>query len=88
MELLRAITFSILTRAAIQSVVTSSVTVSEGEVLQKYKDDNIYAKFDYTFLDPATITDTSFNVCTNDELKKYYDENKIKFKQEEAVKPI
>ena len=70
----------------IQSFVTSSVTVSEGEVLQKYKDDNIIAKFDYTFLDPATITDTSFNVCTNDELKKYYDENKIKFKQEEAVK--
>lgn len=70
----------------IQNIISGAVTISEGEVLQKFKDDNIIAKFDYTFLDPNTITDTSYNVCTDDELRKYYDEHKQDFKQQLAVK--
>ncbi len=70
----------------LQNTVIGSVSVTEGEVLQKYKDDNIMAKYDYMLLDPNTLTDTNLNNVSNEEMKKYYDENKDKFKQPEAVK--
>lgn len=69
-----------------QAVLTSSVIVPEGEVLQKYKDENIKAKFNYVFLDLNTITDTSVNVVSDEEMKKYYDEHKDEFRQENTVK--
>lgn len=70
----------------LQNTVIGSVNVPEGEVLQKYKDDNIMAKYEYMLLDPNTLTDTNLNNATDEELKKYYNENKDKFKQPEAVR--
>lgn len=68
------------------SLIAASVSVSEGDVLQKYKDDNLKAGFSYLLFDPNTILDTNMFQVTNDEMKKYYDEHKEEFKQDEAVK--
>lgn len=70
----------------LNSLIASSVSVSEGDVLQKYKDDNIKAGFSYLLLDPNMIMDTNMFQVTNEEMKKYYDEHKDDFKQEDAVK--
>lgn len=70
----------------INSLIAASVSVSEGDIFQKYKDDNLKAGLSYILLDPGTIVDTNLLQVTNDEMKKYYDEHKEEFKQEEAVK--
>ncbi|MBL7127600.1 MAG: SurA N-terminal domain-containing protein [Ignavibacteria bacterium] len=70
----------------LQSIIVSSVIVTEGDVLQKYKDDNIIANFDFISLSLNSITDTSINNVSDEELRKYYDEHLDEFKQEEAVR--
>jgi parvulin-like peptidyl-prolyl isomerase len=69
----------------LQSIIVSSVIVTEGDVLQKYKDDNIYANFEYLLLDLNTIPDSLVEI-TDEELRIYYDNHQDEFKQEEAVK--
>jgi peptidyl-prolyl cis-trans isomerase D len=70
----------------LNSLVAASVSVSEGDVLQKYKDENLKAGISYIMFDPNTIMDTNLLQVSNEEMKKYYDEHKDEFKQEEAVK--
>lgn len=70
----------------LQAILTEGVVVSEADVLEKYKDDNIMANFNYVLLDLNTITDSSQFAVNESELKKYYDEHKIDFKQRESVK--
>ena len=69
----------------LQSIIVSSVIVTEGDVLQKYKDDNILTNFEYLSLDLSTIPDTLVTI-TDEELRTYYDNHQDEFKQEEAVK--
>jgi peptidyl-prolyl cis-trans isomerase D len=69
----------------LQSVITSSVRVSEGDVMQKYKDENVSASFNYVFFDANSVPDAQIQV-TDDELKAYYEKNKDDFKSEEGVK--
>jgi len=76
----------ILEENKINSLVAASVSVSEGDVLQKYQDENMKVGFSYMLLDPNTIMDTNLFQVSNEEMKKYYDEHKDEFKQEEAVK--
>ena len=70
----------------LQAILTEGVVVSEADVLEKYKDDNIMANFNYVLLDLNTITDSSQFAVNESDLKKYYDEHKIDFKQRESVK--
>lgn len=70
----------------LQAVLTEGAVVTEGDVLQKYKDDNIVAKFDYVLLDLNSITDSSQFAVNDNELKTYYDNHKDEFKQEESVR--
>ncbi|MCX6164796.1 MAG: peptidylprolyl isomerase, partial [Ignavibacteriae bacterium] len=70
----------------LNSLIASSVSVSEGDVLQKYKDDNIKAGFSYLLLDPNMVMDTNVFQVSDEEMKKYYDEHKDDFKQEDAVR--
>ncbi len=69
----------------LQSVITSAVRVPEADVLQKYKDDNIFASFSYVFLDANSVPDAQVQV-TDQDMKAYYDKNKDDFRTEEAVK--
>jgi len=75
----------VLLSQKLQSVVTGIVRVSEGDVLQKYKDENIYANFDYVFLDVNGVTEEQIKISEED-LREYYDKNKEDFKNEERVK--
>ncbi len=75
-----------LVQSKLYSVVAGAVNISEGEILQKYKDDNIIANFDYILLDPNSLTDTTLFNVTEQDLKTYYDKNKDEFKQDEAVR--
>jgi peptidyl-prolyl cis-trans isomerase D len=68
----------------LQSVVTGIVRVSEADVLQKYKDENIFANFDYVFLDINSVSDAQVQISDED-LKVYYDKHKDEFKHEERV---
>lgn len=76
----------VLQSEKLQAVLTAGVRVTEADVLQKYKDDKIFANISYTGLDFSMITDTSMNNPSNDELKKYYDAHKEDFKVDESVK--
>lgn len=69
-----------------QNVISSSVVITEGEVLQKYKDENIFANFEFILLSTNTITDTTINNVSEEELRAYYEEHKNEFRQEEAVR--
>lgn len=69
----------------LQSVITGTVRVTEYEVLQKFKDENIKASFDYVFLDINSIQDNQINI-TDEDLKAYYDAHKDQFKRDEAAK--
>ena len=75
-----------LTQSKLYTVIAGAAGVSEGEVIQKYKDENIKMNFDYVLLDVNSLTDTSLNNATDEELKNYYEKNKDEYKQEEAVK--
>lgn len=70
----------------LQTYITASIIVTESDVLQKYKDDNIKASFRYAFLDVNSVTDTTQFLVSEDEMKSYFNEHKDEFKQEEAVK--
>ncbi|MBX7046355.1 MAG: peptidylprolyl isomerase [Ignavibacteria bacterium] len=76
----------VLLSEKLQAVLTSGVRVTEADVLQKYKDDKIFANISYTSLDMGMVTDTNLNNPSNDELKKYYDDHKEDFKVDESVK--
>ena len=69
----------------LQSVITGTVRVTEGEVMQKYKDDNIRASFDFVFLDPNSVPDASLQI-SEDDLKNYYEKHKDDFKRDESAK--
>jgi len=75
-----------LVRDKLQSVLMSSYIVSDGELLQKFKDDYIKAGFDYVLLDLNSVIDTTLNNVSEEEMRKYYDEHKDEFKQEEVVR--
>lgn len=74
-----------LLQQKLQSVITGTVRVTEGEVMQKFKDDNIKANVDFLFLDVNGIQDNQIQV-TEEDLKAYYDNNKNTFKREESAK--
>lgn len=69
----------------LESVITGTVRVTEGEVLQKYKDDKITASFNYVFLDANTVPDNQVQV-SEEELKAYYEKNKEDYKRENSAK--
>lgn len=70
----------------LQAVLSEGVVISEGDVLEKYKDDNIMANFNYVLLNLNTITDSTQFAVNDEEMKKYYEDHKMDFKQNESVK--
>lgn len=69
----------------LQSIITGAVRISEGDIMQKFTDDNINAAFNYVLFDILTIPDDQIKL--NDaELKNYYDEHKEDFKVDETAK--
>ncbi len=69
----------------LQSVITGTVRVTEGDILQKFKDQNLVANIDYLFLDLNSVPDNQVQFNEGD-LKAYYDKNKNEFKRDESAK--
>jgi len=63
----------------LQSVLFASVNLGENELKQKFIDQTINVNADYVFIDINNFPDNTITI-TNDDLKKYYDENLDKFK--------
>ena len=68
-----------LMQEKLEKAVTASVFVFEEEILKKYKEQNIKFKAEYVAYDINSISDTAVTYSEKD-LKKYYDENKDRFK--------
>src|SRR4030095_896858 len=69
----------------LQSVITGTVRVTESELMQKFKDDNVKASFDFVFLDVNSVQDNQVNI-TDGDLSAYYDSHKQDFKRDESAK--
>ena len=69
----------------LQSVITGTVRVTEGEVMQRFKDENIKASFDYVFLDANSVMDAQIQI-SDDDMKNYYENHKDDFKREKSAK--
>ncbi len=65
----------------LQSIILASVTVTEDEVLRKFMDQNIYVNdAEYTSIAFNIFPDSLFQV-TDEDLRKYYEENIEKYKE-------
>ncbi len=64
-----------------QSALLASIRVTEGEVRDRFVDQNLHLNLEYLFLDAAKMVRDSDVVVTDDEIKKYYNENQGEFKQ-------
>lgn len=70
----------------LQAAVTGSILVPESDVLQKYNETYKKSTFQFALFDLNSITDTNLYAVSEDEMRKYYEDNKDEFKQEAAVK--
>jgi parvulin-like peptidyl-prolyl isomerase len=65
----------------LQSMILASVNVTEDEVLRKFKDQNIYVNdAEYTSI-PFNIFPDSLIQVTDEDIRKYYEENIGKYKE-------
>lgn len=62
----------------LQNMLFASITVSEGELKRKFIDQNIKMNAEFVLVDVNTIKDNEVKV-SDDDLKKYYDENPDQF---------
>jgi peptidylprolyl isomerase/peptidyl-prolyl cis-trans isomerase D len=69
----------------IASLVLSTVKVPEGDIIQKYNDENSHAEGKFIFFDPNVYADNNMQV-SEDDIKNYYDNHKEEYKQEAGRK--
>jgi parvulin-like peptidyl-prolyl isomerase len=73
-------------REKLQSIVSSGVRVSEGDIAQRFSDQTIQNEITYALFDPNVLvkdTDISF---TDDDLRTFYNEHSQEFKTEATRK--
>ncbi len=71
----------------LKSVVETGVTVTEGELRQKFRDENIYFSAAYLDLEPNRLVPDSMVTITDDDLRAYYDEH-IRTYRREATRKV
>lgn len=70
----------------LQSVLLSSVRVSEGEIFQKFSDQNVKYNANYIYFDPGKFVTDQQAEPTDAEIEKYYSEHSTEFKVEATRK--
>jgi len=73
-------------REKLQSLILASVNVSEGDLLQRFTDQNIKYEGDYVFFDPTVLVIDSTVKVSADDARKYYNEHSDEFKFEATRK--
>jgi len=66
----------------LESSLTASHIVTEGEVRQAFIDRNTQLRADYVFFTPAQLFDDASVKVTDDDLRRYYDDHVADYKQE------
>src|SRR3990172_8897749 len=69
----------------LEGIITGTIRVTEGDVLQRFKENNIKASIDYVFFDAASIPDNQVQY-TDEELRAYYDKNLENYRRENSAK--
>ena len=69
----------------LEGMITGTVRITEGQILQKFKDDNIRASFSYVFFDVTSVPDNQAQVSEQD-LRDYYDKHKEDYVRENSAK--
>jgi parvulin-like peptidyl-prolyl isomerase len=64
-----------------QSVVFSSVRATDGEIRDRYMDQNMKANVQYAFFDPDKIIANDAVTVSDEDIRKIYNENTDEFKQ-------
>jgi peptidyl-prolyl cis-trans isomerase D len=64
-----------------QSALQATIRVSKGEVYDRFLDDNLHLSAEYVLFEAARMVKDSDVVVTDDDIKKYYNENQEEFKQ-------
>lgn len=64
-----------------QSAIQAAIRVSEGEVYDRFVDDNLHLNAEYLFFEATRMVKDSDVVVTDDDIKKYYNENQEESKQ-------
>ncbi len=70
----------------LQSVITASVKVSEGEISEKFADQNIRYDADYVFLDPNKLVQDKDLSLSDDDFHRYYNDHAEDYKVEASRK--
>ncbi len=73
-------------REKLQSVIASGTRVSDGEILQRFMDQNIKYEAECILFDPSLLVKDDEVSVTDADLKKEYDDNADEFKQEPTRK--
>jgi peptidyl-prolyl cis-trans isomerase D len=64
-----------------QSALQATVRVSEGEIHDRFMDENLHLKAEYVLFEAENMVKDSDVVVTDDDIKKYYNENQDEFKR-------
>jgi parvulin-like peptidyl-prolyl isomerase len=64
-----------------QSALQATVRVSEGEIRDRFIDENLHLKAEYVLFDAVSMVKDSDVVVTDDDIKKYYTENQEEFRR-------
>ncbi len=70
----------------LQSLITASVRLSEGELLQRYRDQNISYNVRYALFDAGALVADDQVQVTEEELKSYYEDHLDQYKTEATRK--
>ena len=73
-------------RDKLQSLVTATVEVSDGDVLQRYLDQNIRYDADYALFDPNPMVKDNEVSVNDDDIKHFYNEHSDDYKVEASRK--
>jgi peptidyl-prolyl cis-trans isomerase D len=73
-------------REKLQSLVVSTIRVSDGEVQQRFMDQSIRYDGDYIFFDPNVLVKDDEIKLADDDFKKYYNEHSVEYKSEPSRK--
>jgi len=63
----------------LQSLLLSSIRVTEGEIRQRFKEDNVRMDARYVVIDPNRIVSADEVTITDEEIQRYYDANPQEF---------
>jgi peptidyl-prolyl cis-trans isomerase D len=73
-------------REKLQSLITATVIVSDGEVLQRYLDQNIKYDADFALFDPNILVKDNEVTVSDEDVKRYYNDHSDDYKVDASRK--